>query len=111
VHNSAARQRNLQAVCGWITRQGFVNTSVSRIGEGGSVTAPALYYHGGSKEGVSQAVVEDAVGLEGWRTSIDGQWLLAPGCGRSCARSSTCTSALFPSTPWFLAFGGRTRHC
>jgi len=47
-------------------RKGFASTSVREICDGAGVTPPVLYYHFGSKEGLFEAVVEEAVHLDGF---------------------------------------------
>ncbi|MCL7453580.1 MAG: TetR/AcrR family transcriptional regulator [Anaerolineae bacterium] len=59
-------ERILQAAHHLFTHKGFANTSVREICEGAEVTAPVIYYHFGSKDGVFQAVVEDALNLDGF---------------------------------------------
>jgi TetR/AcrR family transcriptional regulator len=59
-------ERILQAAHELFTHKGFANTSVREICEGAEVTAPVIYYHFGSKDGVFQAVVEDALNLDGF---------------------------------------------
>ena len=56
----------LQAAKGLFTRKGFANTAVREICEEASVTAPVLYYHFGSKEGLFQAVVQETLNLDGF---------------------------------------------
>lgn len=62
--NGATQDRILQAAHDRFTHQGFANTAVREICEDAGVTAPVLYYHFGSKDGVFQAVVEDALNLD-----------------------------------------------
>ena len=59
-------ERILQAAHELFTHKGFANTSVREICEGAEVTAPVIYYHFGSKDGVFQAVVDDALNLDGF---------------------------------------------
>jgi TetR/AcrR family transcriptional regulator len=62
--STTTRGRILQAAHELFTHKGFANTSVREICEDAKVTAPAIYYHFGSKDGVFQAVVEDALNLD-----------------------------------------------
>jgi TetR/AcrR family transcriptional regulator len=57
-------ERILQAAHELFTHKGFANTSVREICESAEVTAPVIYYHFGSKDGVFQAVVDDALNLD-----------------------------------------------
>ncbi len=63
---STARDKILQAAHNRFTEQGFANTAVREICEDAGVTAPVLYYHFGNKDGVFQAVVDDALNLDGF---------------------------------------------
>jgi len=56
----------LQAARGLFTSKGFANTAVREICREAGVTAPVLYYHFGSKEGLFEAVVEDTLTLDGF---------------------------------------------
>jgi TetR/AcrR family transcriptional regulator len=58
------RGRILQAAHELFTHKGFANTSVRQICEDAEVTAPVIYYYFGSKDGVFQAVVDDALNLD-----------------------------------------------
>jgi AcrR family transcriptional regulator len=57
-------------------RKGFASTSVREICEDAGVTPPVVYYHFGSKEGLFEAVVEEAVHLDDFsrqlREAIEG---------------------------------------
>lgn len=57
-------ERILQAAHELFTHKGFANTSVREICESAEVTAPVIYYHFGSKDGVFQAVVDEALNLD-----------------------------------------------
>lgn len=56
--------------------KGFASTSVREICDGAGVTPPVLYYHFGSKEGLFEAVVDQAVHLDGFcqqlREAVEG---------------------------------------
>ncbi len=54
----------LQAARALFTDKGFANTTVREICHAASVTAPVLYYHFGSKEGLFEAVVEETLSLD-----------------------------------------------
>ena len=54
----------LQAARDLFTSKGFASTTVREVCQAASVTAPALYYHFGSKEGLFEAVVEDTLTLD-----------------------------------------------
>ena len=61
---STTRDVILQEAGKLFRRNGFANTSVRDICEAAKVTAPALYYHFGNKEGLFEAIVEDALSLD-----------------------------------------------
>lgn len=63
---SSTRERILQAARERFAEQGFANTAVREICEDAGVTAPVLYYHFGNKSGIFQAVVEEAINLDGF---------------------------------------------
>ena len=77
--NSTARERILHAAHDRFTHQGFANTAVREICEDAGVTAPVLYYHFGNKEGVFQAVVEDALNLDGFCKLLREEVAACPG--------------------------------
>jgi len=56
----------LQAARNLFTSKGFASTAVREICQEAGVTAPVLYYHFGSKEGLFEAVVEDTLTLDGF---------------------------------------------
>jgi AcrR family transcriptional regulator len=55
------RERLLRAAAGLFAAKGYAATTVRDILRAAGVTAPALYYHFGSKEGVFKALVREAV--------------------------------------------------
>jgi len=61
-----ARDAILRAARNLFTTKGFANTTVREICREAGVTAPVLYYHFGSKEGLFEAVVEDTLTLDGF---------------------------------------------
>jgi len=61
-----ARSDILRAARNLFTSNGFASTTVREICQEAGVTAPVIYYHFGSKEGLFEAVVEDALTLGGF---------------------------------------------
>ena len=59
-----ARDAILRAARNLFTSKGFASTTVREICREAGVTAPVLYYHFGSKEGLFEAVVEDTLSLD-----------------------------------------------
>ena len=55
------RERLLIAAVQMFASKGYAGTSVREIVEAAGVTKPVLYYHFGNKEGVFQAMMEEAV--------------------------------------------------
>lgn len=64
MQKETARDTILRAAKDLFTSKGFANTTVREICQQAGVTAPALYYHFGSKEGLFEAVVEDTLTLD-----------------------------------------------
>jgi len=58
------REAILKAAQELFTTKGFAATTVRQVCETAGVTPPALYYHFGSKEGLFEAVVAEAVTLD-----------------------------------------------
>lgn len=56
----------LRAARDLFTINGFASTTVREICQQAGVTAPVIYYHFGSKEGLFEAVVEDTLNLDGF---------------------------------------------
>ena len=71
-------ERILEVAQQLFTHKGFANTSVREICEGAEVTAPVIYYHFGSKDGVFQAVVDDALNLDGFCDRLRGAVAACP---------------------------------
>jgi AcrR family transcriptional regulator len=65
-----ARDAILRAARDLFTSKGFANTTVREICREAGVTAPVLYYHFGSKEGLFEAVVEDTLTLDGFHALL-----------------------------------------
>ena len=61
-----SRDAILLAARDLFTSNGFASTTVREICQRAGVTAPAVYYHFGSKEGLFEAVVEDTLNLDGF---------------------------------------------
>jgi len=61
MEQQTTREAILQAAKDLFTSKGFANTGVREVCQGAGVTAPALYYHFGSKDGLFQAVVEETL--------------------------------------------------
>jgi AcrR family transcriptional regulator len=64
------RDHILQVAHDTFTKKGFANTSVSEICAGAGVSPPTLYYHFGNKDGLFQAVVEEALSLDAFHTLL-----------------------------------------
>jgi len=60
----------LRAARNLFTTKGFASTAVREICQEAGVTAPVLYYHFGSKEGLFDAVVEDTLTLDGFHALL-----------------------------------------
>jgi AcrR family transcriptional regulator len=58
------RDQILQVARDAFTAKGFANASVSEICREACVSPPTLYYHFGNKEGLFEAVVEEALSLD-----------------------------------------------
>jgi AcrR family transcriptional regulator len=58
------REAILDAAKHFFTSKGFSGTSVREVCEAAGVTAPVLYYHFGSKEGLFEAVVKETLILD-----------------------------------------------
>lgn len=58
------RDAVLQVARDLFTSKGFASTTVRQVCQAAGVTAPVLYYHFGSKEGLFEAVVKDALSLD-----------------------------------------------
>ena len=71
-------ERILEVAQQLFTHKGFANTSVREICEGAEVTAPVIYYHFGSKDGVFQAVVDDALNLDSFCDQLRGAVAACP---------------------------------
>ncbi len=65
-----ARDAILRAARNLFTSKGFASTAVREICQEAGVTAPVLYYHFGSKEGLFEAVVEDTLTLDGFHALL-----------------------------------------
>jgi AcrR family transcriptional regulator len=64
VEQRTTRDSILQAAKALFSQKGFASTSVREICETVGITAPALYYHFGNKEGLFEAVVKDTLNLD-----------------------------------------------
>ncbi len=60
----ATRDRVLQVARDLFTTKGFANASIGELCRQAGVSPPTLYYHFGSKDGLFEAVVEEALSLE-----------------------------------------------
>jgi AcrR family transcriptional regulator len=60
-HEASVRGRLMTAAIGVFARKGYAATTVREIVEAAGVTKPALYYHFGSKEGIYQAMMREAL--------------------------------------------------
>lgn len=65
-----ARDAVLRAARNLFTTKGFASTSVREICREAGVTAPVLYYHFGSKEGLFEAVVKATLTLDGFHALL-----------------------------------------
>lgn len=65
-----ARNAILQAARNLFTSRGFASTTVREICREAGVTAPVLYYHFGSKEGLFEAVVKATLTLDGFHAQL-----------------------------------------
>jgi AcrR family transcriptional regulator len=65
-----ARDAILWAARNLFTSKGFANTTVREICREADVTAPVIYYHFGSKEGLFEAVVQDTLTLDGFHALL-----------------------------------------
>jgi AcrR family transcriptional regulator len=61
------REQILQVAHDAFTRKGFASASVSEICTEAGISPPTLYYHFGSKDGLFEAVVEEALSLDAFR--------------------------------------------
>jgi AcrR family transcriptional regulator len=73
MQKQTTRDTILQAARELFTRKGFANTTVREICQAAGVTAPVLYYHFGSKEGLFDAVVEDTLTLDSFHALLQEQ--------------------------------------
>jgi AcrR family transcriptional regulator len=55
--SSATRRRIAEVAAGLFAERGFAETSVRHICKAADITAPTLYYHFGSKDGLIEAIV------------------------------------------------------
>jgi len=65
-----ARDAISRAARNLFTTKGFASTSVREICREAGVTAPVLYYHFGSKEGLFEAVVKATLTLDGFHALL-----------------------------------------
>jgi AcrR family transcriptional regulator len=66
------RDHILQVAQDAFTKKGFPNASVSEICAAAGISPPTLYYHFGNKDGLFQAVVEEALSLDAFNDLLSG---------------------------------------
>jgi AcrR family transcriptional regulator len=64
------REQILKVAHDAFTKKGFASASVSAICTEAGVSPPTLYYHFGNKHGLFEAVVEEALSLDGFRDRL-----------------------------------------